>query len=225
MNGPLLGAAFGPLFDAGSADTVSALATFGRDFLATFITGVEAFLLSLPLGLVSGLAAFHSGRLRPATELGLDFLRSVPMTAFMPFFLILFGVGGTALAAGVFASSLLIALGTLQGLKARNATRMGVLRLLDVSGLRRFVLLELPESASQVFVGLRAGVSLSLVLVIVTEMTMGVDRGLGKVIAQAGPGAISAESVCAFLAAGLMGYSFNGSLALLERRIVHWKGR
>src|SRR5205085_7751478 len=107
--------------------------------------------------------------LRSANEFLADFLRSIPATALIPIFIIIFGIGDTAkIAAGIFSSSLVICLATLQGLKNRNRTRVETARFIGLSKLRQYILLDLPESLVQIFTGLRAGASLALILVVVS---------------------------------------------------------
>src|ERR1700680_3071155 len=131
---------------------------FLPDLVMTVQRSVIAFLTSVPIGLGIGLALFYTGAGGSFNESFLDFLRSIPATALVPIFLLLFGIGDAPkIAAGVFSSSLVICLATLAGLKNRNLTRLAVTKILRIPRLQRFVYLDLPESLSQIFVGLRAG--------------------------------------------------------------------
>lgn len=198
---------------------------FLPDVISTITRSLFAFILSVPIGIISGYAIFQSGRFRSPSELGLDFIRSIPATALVPVFLIIFGIGDTTkIAVGTFSSALIICLSTIVGMNNRNITRLGISRLLGISSLRRLLYLDLPESLSQIFLGLRAGVSLALILVVVSEMFIGSNHGLGKVINDMRYSDQTPKLYCALLMSGVIGYFYNWSLIRAERFIMHWQG-
>ena len=198
---------------------------FLPDVVSTMTRSLFAFLLSVPVGIVSGYAIFHAGKFRPPSELWLDFVRSIPATALVPVFLIIFGIGDTTkIAVGTFSSGLIICLSTIVGMNNRNITRLGISRLLGISSIRRLLYLDLPESLSQIFLGLRAGVSLALILVVVSEMFIGSNHGLGKVINDMRYSDQTPKLYCALLMSGVIGYLYNWSLIKLEKLVMHWQG-
>lgn len=197
----------------------------GADVLSTLTRSLLAFLLSIPCGITCGTVIYFAGSARAPAEFALDFLRSIPATAMVPVFLILCGVGdSTKIAAGAFSSTLIICLSTVAGLRGRNATRIGVARTLEIDGFRRLLLVDLPEAASQIFLGMRTGISLALILVIVSEMLIGSNRGLGKVIADMRYTDDKGRLYAAILMSGVIGYGFNWVLAAIEKSVVHWRG-
>ncbi|RYY98921.1 MAG: ABC transporter permease subunit, partial [Comamonadaceae bacterium] len=81
------------------------------------------------------------------------------------------------------------------------------------------------EAMPQVFVGMRSGVSLALVIVIVAEMFIGSTDGLGQRVMNAQMVFDMPEMYAAIFAAGLLGYALNLVFILAERRFVHWGGK
>ena len=81
------------------------------------------------------------------------------------------------------------------------------------------------ESMPQVFVGMRSGVSLALVIVIVAEMFIGSTDGLGQRVMNAQMVFDMPEMYAAIFAAGALGYVMNLIFLLIERRFVHWGGK
>ena len=81
------------------------------------------------------------------------------------------------------------------------------------------------ESLQPTFVGLRSAVSMALVIVIVAEMFIGSDNGLGHRIIDAQQVLNVKSMYAAILAAGARGYGLNVLFLIAERRIVHWSGR
>ena len=65
------------------------------------------------------------------------------------------------------------------------------------------------ESLPQTFVGLRNGVSLALVIIVVAEMFIGSDNGLGHRIIDAQQVMNVKSMYAAILSAGILGYTLN----------------
>jgi ABC-type nitrate/sulfonate/bicarbonate transport system permease component len=81
------------------------------------------------------------------------------------------------------------------------------------------------ESLPQTFVGLRNGVSLALVIVVVAEMFIGSADGLGHRVFEAQQLLQMPDMYAAIFAAGALGYCLNLLFQLVERRVVHWSGK
>jgi ABC-type nitrate/sulfonate/bicarbonate transport system permease component len=63
------------------------------------------------------------------------------------------------------------------------------------------------------------------VIVIVAEMFIGADSGLGNRIINSQQVMNVNDMYAAILAAGALGYALNVLFFVVERRIVHWSGR
>ena len=81
------------------------------------------------------------------------------------------------------------------------------------------------ESLQPSFVGLRSAVSMALVIVVVAEMFIGSENGLGHKIIDAQQVMNTKIMYASIIAAGVLGYTLNILFLFLERRIVHWSGR
>ncbi len=80
------------------------------------------------------------------------------------------------------------------------------------------------ESMPQTFIGLRNGVSLALVIVIVAEMFIGSIDGLGYSVLDSQMLFEMPDMYAAIFVAGALGYSFNLLFLVIEKRFVHWSG-
>jgi ABC-type nitrate/sulfonate/bicarbonate transport system permease component len=197
-----------------------------RDTAATIARSAVAFLLAAPIGMLAGLAVSFSRDIRTSSEFVLDFLRSIPATALVPVFLIVFGVDESAkISVGTFSAALVVALSTLAGLGRTNINRAAVASTLGIVGFRRMILLDIPEAMPQIFLGFRAGASLALILVIIAEMFIGTRRGLGRVIWDMRYTDDLGMLYAAIVVTGVIGYSFNFVIRLAEKRLLHWHGR
>jgi sulfonate transport system permease protein len=68
-------------------------------------------------------------------------------------------------------------------------------------------------------------VSMALVIVIVAEMFIGSDSGLGHRIIDSQQVLNVKSMYASILSAGALGYALNIVFLIIEKRIVHWSGR
>ncbi len=196
------------------------------DWWATLYRSVVAFAFGAPIGIAVGYVIGSAGAADKPGEAALDFIRSIPATALIPIFLVAFGVGDSAkIGVGAFSCALVVALSVILGLRSASITRRDVVRLYGLGAVRRFALVRIPESLPQVFVGLRAGASLALILVVVSEMFIGSSVGLGKVINDMRYTDDTPRQYLALITSGILGFLMNLVLSVAEQFVVHWRGR
>jgi sulfonate transport system permease protein len=198
----------------------------GFDFVKTVYRTVMstaiAAVIAIPLGIVLG----SSERLYLSLEFVIDFFRSTPASAMFPLFLVLFGVGDeTKISVAAFGAVLVILFNVAYGVMNARKTRLLAARVMGASQLRVLVDVTLLESLPQTFVGLRNGVSLALVIIVVAEMFIGSQDGLGHSVFEAQQLFDMPRMYAAIFAAGVLGYGLNLLFILIERRFVHWSGR
>jgi len=203
---------------AGGALAVDFLRTVERTGYAIAIATVFA----VPVGIVLG----SSERLYRSVEFVIDFFRSTPASALFPLFLVVFGVGDkTKILVGSFAAALGILFNVAYGVMHARKTRLLAARVMGASRLRVLTDVLLLESLPQTFVGLRSGVSIALVIVVVAEMFIGSQDGLGHAVFEAQQLFRMPEMYAAIFAAGALGYGLNLLFLLVEKRFVHWSGK
>jgi ABC-type nitrate/sulfonate/bicarbonate transport system permease component len=192
--------------------------TLQRTALATVIAAVTA----IPLGIFLG----SSEKLYRSVEFVIDFFRSTPASAMFPLFLVIFGVGDrTKISVAAFGAALVILFNVAYGVMNARKTRLLAARVMGASRLRVLVDVMLLESLPQTFVGLRNGVSLALVIVVVAEMFIGSTDGLGQRVFEAQQLFAMPDMYAAIFAAGALGYGLNLIFLTVERRFVHWSGK
>ena len=198
----------------------------GFDFVKTVyrtaMSTAIAAVIAIPLGIVLG----SSERLYRSLEFVIDFFRSTPASAMFPLFLVLFGVGDeTKISVAAFGAILVILFNVAYGVMNARKTRLLAAKVLGASRLRVLFDVMLLESLPQTFVGLRNGVSLALVIIVVAEMFIGSQDGLGHSVFEAQQLFEMPKMYAAIFAAGVLGYGLNLMFLLIERRFVHWSGR
>ena len=192
--------------------------TVERTALATLIAAV----IAIPLGIFLG----ASERLYRSVEFVVDFFRSTPASAMFPLFLVLFGVGdGTKISVAAFGAMLVILFNVAYGVMNARKTRLLAAKVMGASRFRVLTDVMLMESLPQTFVGLRNGVSLALVIVVVAEMFIGSTDGLGHRVFESQQLFRMSDMYAAIFAAGALGYGLNLLFLLVERTFVHWSGK
>jgi NitT/TauT family transport system permease protein len=200
----------------------SMLVDFAYTVTRTFYAFAIASLAGIPLGIVAG----ADKRIYASLEFLVDFFRSTPATAMFPLFLLIFGLGDLSkVAVASFAAFLIVFFNTAYGVMNARQTRMLAARVMGATRFQVFRDVLFYEALPQTFIGLRTAVSLALVVIIVAEMFIGSDNGLGHRIIDAQQVLNVKSMYAAILAAGALGYALNILFLIAERKIVHWSGR
>ena len=196
------------------------------DTVITIRRTLLAFVIAVAVCVPLGLALGSSVRVYRSLEFVIDFFRSTPASALFPLFLVILGVGeSTKVAVAAFGAGLLILFNTAYGVMNARKTRQAAARVMGASPLRVMLGVTLLESLPQTLVGMRAGVSFSLVIVIVAEMFIGSTDGLGQRVINAQSIFNMPEMYATIFSAGVLGYGLNLIFILIERRFVHWGGK
>ncbi len=200
----------------------SMLVDFGYTVTRTFYAFAIASLLGIPLGIVAGADA----RIYASLEFLVDFFRSTPATAMFPLFLLIFGLGDVSkVAVAAFAAFLIVFFNVAYGVMNARQTRMLAAKVMGASRAQVFRDVLFYEALPQTFIGLRTAVSLALVVIIVAEMFIGSDNGLGHRIIDMQIVFNLKQMYATILMTGVLGYGLNLLFLLTERKLVHWAGR
>ncbi|MBS0320894.1 MAG: ABC transporter permease [Proteobacteria bacterium] len=197
-----------------------------NDFLVTVWRTVEAFVIATVLGVPLGILLGSNEKAYRSVEFLIDFFRSTPSSALIPLFLLIFGVSDiNKVAIAAFGALLIVVFNSAYGVINARKQRVMAAKVMGASRWRIFRDVLVWESLQPTFVGLRSAVSMALVIVIVAEMFIGSDSGLGHRIIDAQQVLNVKTMYAAILAAGILGYALNILFLYVERRIVHWSGR
>jgi ABC-type nitrate/sulfonate/bicarbonate transport system permease component len=197
-----------------------------NDFLHTVWRTMASIALgavfAIPLGIVLG----ASERVYRSVEFIIDFFRSTPASAMFPLFLVIFGVGDrTKIYVAAFGAALVILFNVAYGVMNARKTRLLAAKVMGASRWRILTDVVLMESLPQTFVGLRNGVSLALVIVVVAEMFIGSVDGLGHRVFEAQQMFEMPDMYASIFAAGALGYGLNLLFLMGEKSFVHWSGK
>ncbi|WP_043830154.1 ABC transporter permease [Muricoccus aerilatus] len=209
-------------------DTWAALSTgtLAHDLWRTVARTLLSFAIASAIGVPLGVALGARERLYRAVEFVVDFFRSTPASALFPLFLVLFGTGeATKIAVAAFGAALVILFNAAYGVMNARRTRVLAARVMGAGPARILVDVLVWEALPQILVGMRQGVSLALVIVVVAEMFIGSTDGLGQRVINAQMLFESGLMYGAIFVAGALGYALNLLFLLMEKRFVHWSGK
>lgn len=196
------------------------------DFWYTLVRVFYAFIIAAVFGVPIGIVLGSSQRLYRSFEFIIDFFRSTPATAMFPLFLLLFGLGDfSKIAVASFAAFLVIVFNSAYGVMNTRQTRILAARSMGASRFRIFVDVIFFETLPQTFIGLRTAVSMALVVIIVAEMFIGAQDGLGHRIIDAQISYNLTDMYGSILVTGALGYGLNVFFLVIEKNLIHWSGK
>jgi ABC-type nitrate/sulfonate/bicarbonate transport system permease component len=195
---------------------------FVQDLLPSVARLLAGFLLATVLGVTIGVALGLSRTAAAFCSATLDFLRSMPSVALIPFAILVFGIDtGMKVFVIVFGAVWPILLNTIDGVRGTDKQMLEMARSFRLP--RRDMLLRviLPAASPQIFAGLRASLSISIVMMVVSEMLASSD-GIGFAILQAQRSFATKEMWAGLFVLGAVGYVLNLVFAIVEGRVMRW---
>ncbi|MEI8061938.1 MAG: ABC transporter permease [bacterium] len=218
-----------PLFLASPYEVVKHLFQNGLmiiDLSYTLYRVLVGFTLAVAIGVPVGLLMGYSNKVYNSMEFVIEFFRGIPTTALFPLFLLIFGIGdGAKFAVTAWGAGLVILVNSMYGVHLGKELRIRVAKTMKISGFTLCRKVIFPEALPQIFNGLRVAISISLIIVIVTEMFIGTEIGLGKRIIDAQLVYQTADMYAAILMTGILGFMLNKIMMIFEKKVVHWKGK
>lgn len=174
-------------------------------------------------GIAAGLVIGRSAVLAELTEPLVHFGRAVPPPTLVPAFLFVFKIG-SPMEIGVIAFGVIwpVLLNTIDGARHVHPGHLETARAFRLGPGQRLLRVILPAAAPKIFAGLRLGLSLSLVLMVISEFEGSTD-GIGRELLVA-QGELDIPVMWAVIVLlGLLGVAANALLAAAERRALGWQ--
>lgn len=200
--------------------------TLAADTMATITRTMVAFVIGAVLGVPLGVAFGSSERLYRSVEFLVDFFRSTPASALIPLFILFFGITDlNKIAIAGFSVFLIVMFNSAYGVMNAKKTRLLAAKVMGASPWQIFRDVLMYESLPQTFIGLRNGISTALVIVVVAEMFIGADQGLGHRIIEGEQILHVTDMYASIIVAGLVGYALNMLFMIADKKIIHWNGK
>lgn len=179
-------------------------------------------LAGIPIGLLMGTYK----QIYYSLEFVIEFFRSLPVTALFPLFLLMFGIGdGSKIAMTFTATIFVVIINSAYGVIQSKKQRIKVAQIFGATKWQIFSKVILFESLPQTVVGMRTSLSLSLIVVVVSEMFIGTKYGMGQRIFDAYTRNSIDELYAVILTVGIAGFLLNKVFIKLENKIIFWAGK
>ncbi|WP_369973843.1 ABC transporter permease [Pelomonas sp. KK5] len=196
------------------------------DLQVTVMRTLSAFAIAVAVGVPLGVMLGASEGAYRSVEFLVDFFRSTPSSALIPLFMLIFGITDVnKIAISSFGAMLIVLFNSAYGVMHAKKTRVMAAQIMGVSRWHQFKDVMLMESLAQTFVGLRSAVSMALVIVIVAEMFIGSETGLGHRIIDAQQVFNVKSMYSSIIVTGALGYVLNLGFLLIEKKLIHWSGK
>lgn len=156
--------------------------TLWADIAASFGRVIKGWLLAIVFAVPLGLLVGNFRPVRWLVEPILSFFRFVPAIALTTLFLMWFGVGEESKIALIFYASFFpVLVNTIAGVATTDRSLVEAASCMGAKKARTFFTVVVPSAVSNIYTGVRLGLSSAFICVIAAEMLVGSD-GLGYLI-------------------------------------------
>jgi len=208
--------AFGGIYDDAYSRTlhVHLLASLSRVY--------GGFAIAASLAVPLGLLICRISIVRRLIDPTLQVLLPIPVTAWLPLSMIIFGLGPRSafflVCLGAFYP---ILINTIFGVRSVDPRLFEAASMLGCQGTAQFYRVVLPASLPAIFTGLRLGLGFAWVVIVVGEMT-GVPTGLGAIIMEARQLSRTEIVICGMVVIGVAGFISDRLVLMLGKRLLRW---
>lgn len=193
-----------------------------RDAVASLTRVLVGFaigtLLAVPLGLLMGARERIYTLFNPLVQL----VRPIPPIAFVPLAILWFGLGNPPafflIALGAFFPVLM---NTIAGVRGVDAIYVRAARNLGAPDSTLFRRIILPAAMPTILAGIRVGMGVAFIVVIVAEM-IAVNSGLGYRILEAREYFWSDKIIAGMFTIGFLGLGIDTAISRLNGRLLRW---
>lgn len=187
---------------------------------------VIGYALGALIGIVLGTAIGRVAWLRWLATPVVEYARALPPPALLPFAILILGIGAE-MQIGVITFGVLfvVLLNTIDGVRGLEPTLGDVCTVYQIPRHQRLTQVILPGASPQIMAGLRTGISLALILMVVSEMTAA-TRGIGFFTLEAQQNFAFVDMWSGMMLLALLGVLVNLLFArFVERPVLFWHHR
>ncbi|MDR1182502.1 MAG: ABC transporter permease subunit [Bacteroidales bacterium] len=185
---------------------------FGNTLVKITISFLVVLMLSFAIGTFLGYKSKVYSLFRPFW----DFLRSIPPATLFPIFLILIGLGdSTKVIIAIYFATLILSLNIADSLRHVIDNQNNIWENMKINKNDIFKFYLIPQIINYLFSGLRITGSLIVALIVIAEMYVGTESGVGGAIVSARDQYDWNKLYAFIVVTGFMGYFINQLIDLL----------
>jgi NitT/TauT family transport system permease protein len=193
-----------------------------HDLWATFFRVLIGFMIGAGLALPLGLFMGNFERIYQLFNPLIQVLRPIPPIAYVPLSILWFGLGNPPafflISLGAFFPVLM---NTISGVRNVDAIYIRAARNLGASRMTLFGRVIMPSAMPHILTGLRVGVGVAFICVIVAEM-IAVNNGLGYRILEAREYFWSDKIIAGMITIGLLGLAIDTVMSRINNYLLRW---
>lgn len=198
--------------------------TLQEDVLASMFRVTVGFagavLLGVPIALLMSESRAVFRIIDPFMQLG----RPVPPLAYIPLFVVWFGLGELPKVLLILVGTLpIIIISTLGGIASMPPQRLEVARSLGASRRQIFLKVTLRSALPEIFTGMKVGIGVAWGTLVAAEL-IAANEGLGWLVEQASNQLQTGIVIGGIIIIGALGYLMEVAIRLLEKVVVPWRG-
>lgn len=194
------------------------------DIFSTLNRVIISIIVSAIIGIPVGIALGYFSNIYKYFGEITDFLRSIPPIVIYPLLLIVLGPGDTSrIGVAIFGSIIVLILIISKGLFQQSSLRKQYFASLGASRKQIIKHVVWYEALPHIMLALRTAISLSIIIIIVTEMLVGSKFGLGTRVQNVQITSNIPDLFATIIIIGLIGVLFNKLLIWLDKKYVFWK--
>lgn len=187
-----------------------------RRLLTGFLFGAAAGVLC---GAIVGLSRLAERVIAPTIQL----LAPIPVVAWIPLLIILFGIGELSKTAVItLGTFFIIFFNTVQGVRSTDKKLVEVAYVFNKTPTQLVTGVLLPSALPSIFTGLRVALGLSWILLIVGEVIASSD-GLGWLIWDSRNFSRPDDMIVGMISIGILGKASDQALLLAQSRFLRWR--
>jgi sulfonate transport system permease protein len=197
---------------------------FKTNVLPSLSNLARGYGIGLLLGISVGVLLGRVPLLRRAFGPVFGFLLAVPPVAVLPLFLLVLGVGSQMqIGVLVFSVSIYMLISTADGIRSIEPTLDEVAQVYGIRGPRRLFLVVLPAASPQILAAARISLSLSVLVMVVSEM-VGASKGIGAVTLLAQQSFAYEQMWAGMVLVAILGIGLNALFGYGERLLLKRAG-
>jgi NitT/TauT family transport system permease protein/taurine transport system permease protein len=198
--------------------------TLQEDLLFSVYRVVVGFVGAVVGGVLIGLLMARSRVVHQVIDPYLQFGRPVPPLAYIPLFVVWFGIGELPKVLLILVGTIpIIIINTIAGVRNIPRERYEVAQSLGASRRQIFTRVVLRSALPEVFTGMKVGIGIAWSTLVAAELIAS-NVGLGWLVEQAANQLQTAIVIAGIIVIGVLGYGMELCIRALEAIVVPWRG-
>jgi ABC-type nitrate/sulfonate/bicarbonate transport system permease component len=184
---------------------------------------LSGWALAAVVGIVLGVLVGRSEKALDYVGPLFAFFRSIPPPTLIPVFVVLFGLSsGMQTGSIIFGAIWPVLLNAVDGVRSVDQVKVETSRSFRTPKRYWLAMVVLPAAAPKIFAGLRVSLSISLLLMVISEL-VGSYNGIGRSLMNAQQDFDFPTMWSWLVLLGILGYVFNTIFLAAERRVLAWQ--